>query len=105
MSSSRQSAESRARLRENPVENAEGVCQSSSGKYRPLMTDDETADGVSRHHCVDCGIASPETETNYTLISARYGWRLTRKIDASGCIQMEWRCPRCWEIFRRSQTG
>ena len=69
------------------------------------MTDDENADGTSRHHCVGCGVVSPETETNYTLISARYGWRLTRKVDVSGRNQLEWRCPRCWEIFRRGQTG
>jgi hypothetical protein len=66
---------------------------------------DDASDQSSRHHCVDCGVLSPETETNYTLISARYGWRLTRKVDPSGRTQMEWRCPRCWEIFRRVQTG
>jgi hypothetical protein len=69
------------------------------------MTGDETAHDTSRQHCVDCGVLSPETETNYTLISARYGWRLTRKVDATGRSQMEWRCPRCWEAFRRAQTA
>jgi hypothetical protein len=69
------------------------------------MTDDENADGTGRHHCVDCGVVSPETETNYTLISARYGWRLTRQVDVAGRSQMEWRCPRCWEVFRRAQAG
>jgi len=27
--------------------------------------------------CVDCNAQSPQTETNFTLISARYGWRLS----------------------------
>lgn len=69
------------------------------------MPDDENADVTSRKHCVDCGVLSPATETNYTLISARHGWRLTRLVDATGRSQMEWRCPRCWEVFRRVQTG
>jgi hypothetical protein len=69
------------------------------------MTDDGNADATGRHQCVGCGVVSPETETNYTLISARYGWRLTRKVDVTGRSQMEWRCPRCWDAFRRSQTG
>jgi len=55
--------------------------------------------------CVDCGARPPPTETNYTLISSRYGWRLTRAIDSDGNRMMEWRCPRCWLRHRgRSAT-
>jgi hypothetical protein len=59
--------------------------------------DDELVD---RQHCTDCGMVSPRTETNFTLISARYGWRLIRQLDAAGRQVLEWRCPRCWESFR-----
>jgi hypothetical protein len=45
--------------------------------------------------CVECGIGSPDTNTNYTLIS-RTGWRLTRGAAADGSVAMEWRCPSCW---------
>jgi hypothetical protein len=53
--------------------------------------------------CVDCGALSPETETNYTLISSRHGWRLTRSFDAEGRKIMEWRCPPCWNRFRENK--
>lgn len=50
--------------------------------------------------CVDCGTSAPRTETNYTLISSRYGWRLTRTADANGRRVMEWRCPSCYTRYR-----
>ncbi|WP_437813994.1 hypothetical protein [Sorangium sp. So ce1078] len=50
--------------------------------------------------CVDCGTPAPKTETNYTLISSRYGWRLTRTVDANGQRMMEWRCPGCYSRYR-----
>jgi hypothetical protein len=53
-----------------------------------------------RQTCVDCQALSPETETNYTLISARYGWRLSRRRDARGKLVMEWRCPKCWRAYK-----
>ena len=54
--------------------------------------------------CVDCGIESPSTDTNYTLISARHGWRLTLGTDAGGQRSMQWRCPQCWQRHRDAQT-
>lgn len=54
-----------------------------------------------RYACVDCRARAPEVETEYTLISSRFGWRLTRKIDRDGSTQLEWRCPTCWA--RRKQ--
>ena len=51
--------------------------------------------------CVVCGLAAPETTTEYTLISSRYGWRLLRRRDASGNYVFEWRCPPCWSRYRQ----
>jgi hypothetical protein len=53
-----------------------------------------------RQTCVDCRALSPETETNYTLISSRYGWRLTKRRDTRGHLFMEWRCPKCWRTYK-----
>ncbi len=57
-----------------------------------------------RQNCVDCGKASPETETNYTLISAECGWRLTRIQSPSGLV-IHWRCPLCWRTFKDAQAA
>jgi hypothetical protein len=51
-------------------------------------------------NCVGCGILAPETETNYTLISAQFGWRLARTVGPNGTILLEWRCPNCWRAFK-----
>jgi hypothetical protein len=58
-------------------------------------------DSHTRHRCVDCGVLSPKTDTNYTLISARHGWRLIRRLNEAGANVLEWRCPGCWQKFRR----
>ncbi len=58
-------------------------------------------EAASARICVTCGEPSPETETNYTLISAAYGWRLSRTLDDQGQVKMEWRCPKCWAVYRR----
>ena len=55
------------------------------------------------HQCVDCDVSSPETDTNYTLISARFGWRLTRRFDATGQLVLEWRCPTCWARYKENR--
>jgi len=55
-----------------------------------------------RQDCVDCRKLSPETETNYTLISARHGWRLRREQLPDGTLVVEWRCPACWREFKAS---
>ena len=49
-----------------------------------------------RRCCVDCMALAPETETNYTLISQRHGWRLTRQVDGAGLTTMAWHCPGCF---------
>jgi hypothetical protein len=50
--------------------------------------------------CVGCRARSPEVETEYTLISSRFGWRLTRRFDKDGRFAMEWRCPTCWQRYK-----
>jgi hypothetical protein len=66
------------------------------------MSDDQSADSSEPpHRCADCGIAAPQTETNYTLISARHGWRLSLQRMPDGRRETVWRCPACWELFRR----
>jgi hypothetical protein len=49
---------------------------------------------------VDCGVNSPTTNSNYSLIGLA-GWRL------SPANPNEWRCPACWTAFKqrnRAQT-
>jgi hypothetical protein len=53
--------------------------------------------------CIDCHKQSPETETDYTLISSQFGWRLTRSKGADGGLLLEWRCPACWGEYKRSK--
>jgi hypothetical protein len=52
--------------------------------------------------CVACRKESPETETNYTLISPKYGWRLARNKRPDGTYDVEWRCPDCWRALKAS---
>jgi len=52
------------------------------------------------HTCADCGERSPATETGYTLISARHGWRLSLKERPGGPREAVWRCPACWRRHR-----
>ncbi len=56
-----------------------------------------------RQTCVDCGKLSPETETNYTLISSQFGWRLSRSKKDDGTFDVEWRCPDCWREHKRAK--
>jgi DNA-directed RNA polymerase subunit RPC12/RpoP len=53
-----------------------------------------------QYKCADCGVESPPTETNYTLISKEHGWRMTRTVDADGGFSVEWRCPTCWPQYK-----
>ena len=58
-----------------------------------------------RQVCVGCGKKSPETETNYTLISAQFGWRLSRTRSPDGSTLIEWRCPTCWREYKKARTS
>jgi hypothetical protein len=53
--------------------------------------------------CVGCQKQSPTAQTDYALISTKFGWRLTRKISAEGTLVLEWRCPACWFEYKRSR--
>jgi hypothetical protein len=57
---------------------------------------------ADRQKCIDCQALSPETDTNYTLISAQYGWRVTRITTSEGDLVIEWRCPACWKIHKEA---
>jgi hypothetical protein len=57
------------------------------------------------HRCLDCGARPPATDTNYTLISTRYGWRCTRAVDVQGRKTMVWRCPPCWLKHRTQKVA
>jgi hypothetical protein len=59
--------------------------------------------------CHDCRRPAPPVATDFTLVSARYGWRLSRGIRAPAAsadevgrgasspeVFIEWRCPACW---------
>ncbi len=60
-----------------------------------------------RKFCIDCGAAAPKTETNYTLVGSRHGWRVSIVTDATGRKSSVLRCPSCWAKFREqvSATG
>jgi hypothetical protein len=52
--------------------------------------------------CIGCGAKAPATETQYTLISARYGWRVIRIPSTEpGGPGIEWRCPECWRAYKK----
>ncbi|MGZ3417020.1 MAG: hypothetical protein ACXWUG_24695 [Polyangiales bacterium] len=55
-----------------------------------------TVDEAHFQFCTSCGTRSPEIETNYTLISAKFGWRLLRTKGAGGEYLLHWYCPKCW---------
>jgi hypothetical protein len=65
----------------------------------PIMSDEELK--LPNQICVDCSAKAPPTETNYTLISSRYGWRLSLQSNPDGRRVSVWRCPSCWDRFRR----
>jgi hypothetical protein len=55
-----------------------------------------------RPACVDCRAIAPETNTSHTLISASFGWRLTRRQLPDGKFAAEWRCASCWRKHKES---
>jgi hypothetical protein len=55
---------------------------------------------TDKPRCIDCGAESPQTNTNYTLISQQHGWRLAIEADISGRRVATWRCPKCWAQHR-----
>jgi len=50
--------------------------------------------------CVDCGKAPPPTETAYTLIGSKHGWRLVKRPVDDDAPLLEWWCADCWRKQR-----
>jgi hypothetical protein len=55
--------------------------------------------------CVDCGATAPSTETAYTLISSRFGWRLQYEKSPAGEREARWRCGECWKRRKGKPQG
>lgn len=53
--------------------------------------------------CSICSLKSPQSTTNYTLISTKHAWRMILKQEADGRREPVWFCPKCWEK-RKQQT-
>ncbi|HVY45026.1 MAG TPA: hypothetical protein VHB21_04065 [Minicystis sp.] len=58
-----------------------------------------------RQTCIDCGKVSPETNSDHTLISAQYGWRVVKTDGEGGRWVMQWRCPTCWLRFKKARDA
>jgi hypothetical protein len=59
-----------------------------------------------RFTCCDCGTVSPDTaEDGSTLISSKFGWRISRRIDATGTPVVDARCPDCYDRYRMSRVA
>lgn len=58
---------------------------------------------IDRPRCGGCGAPAPPTDTNYTLISQKHGWRLVLQEDESGNRVGQWWCPACWAKKRDSR--
>jgi len=67
--------------------------------------DDDEMQPSSMRQCIDCRVIAPKTDTNYTLISSKFGWRLSRRTDANGGLIVEWRCPTCWEKHKAAKSS
>jgi hypothetical protein len=52
--------------------------------------------------CMTCGAHPPETESAYTLIGGKAGWRLTRTKRDDGSVLTQWRCADCWNAFKKA---
>lgn len=59
---------------------------------------------MDRQICVDCRRTAPQTDTDYTLISGKFGWRLHRRKTHEGWT-IDWRCPDCWRAFKKAHEG
>ena len=51
--------------------------------------------------CQDCKTPAPQTESQYTLIGNKFGWRVMRRKTADGW-RVEWRCADCWRAFKKA---
>jgi hypothetical protein len=58
-----------------------------------------------RPACVDCHRVAPQTNSEHTLISASFGWRLARAKAADGSATVVWRCPTCWRQYKATSKA
>jgi hypothetical protein len=56
------------------------------------------------HRCVDCKKPAPATDTQYTLIGSKF-WRVLRRRTDDGRSVLDWRCPDCWRVYKKSHPG
>ena len=64
---------------------------------RGMETDEADSNAQT---CSVCYVKAPPTETNYTLISSRHGWRLSIETLPDGKRNPVWRCPSCWQEYK-----
>jgi hypothetical protein len=69
-----------------------------------MWDEDDDEAQQSMRQCIDCRAVAPKTDTNYTLISSKYGWRLSRRTDSAGSLIVEWRCPTCWDKHKAQRA-
>jgi hypothetical protein len=50
--------------------------------------------------CATCGKKPPTVDTNYTLFSSKFGWRLSKQRNADGTVHIDWLCPDCWKAHK-----
>jgi len=55
--------------------------------------------------CCDCGRVVPEATGDTTLVSVKYGWRLTREKLESGETVPRWRCRACWSNYKARRAS
>jgi hypothetical protein len=56
--------------------------------------------------CTDCGKTVPQEAGDSTLVSMKYGWRLTREPRGEVGLVPTWRCPTCWRAYKqRTKAG
>ena len=53
------------------------------------------------HVCGQCGVRAPRVDSPFTLISAKYGWRLHKVSQPDGAAGTVWNCPDCWRAAKR----
>jgi len=59
----------------------------------------------SRHPCVGCAAVSPAlSHEESSLLSVKYGWRLSRTPDGHGGHAYAWRCPACWQKLKQRRS-
>lgn len=65
------------------------------------MKDENVTSESNERRCAECGCRSPATDTDYTLISARFGWRLSLREGPTGRRIPVWHCPECWTKLKK----